>query len=230
MRLFTIIILALIFSLNKAHGQAKTDDDEPKHATFGMCKVFVEPVAFLDLWGGSTIRFGAEVPFSYRWSVIGTYGTYNYYGKGYYLKGGIKRYFTSDKMQDVYLELAGFYKIETHTIGDNLKGYDTTKKQDEPGPSFEYEIHKRVYGATMEIGEIISGRHFVFEWFAGVGFRTRFVTASISPHEQGTLYHYNESMIENFSNGQVQAVTYPSITLGIRLGLAFGRNPVFDYW
>ncbi len=76
----------------------------------------------------------------------------------------------------------------------------------------------------IEIGEVTAGKHFAFEWFAGIGIRVRTATPAITDSMQGTLYHYHESMITNINNSASVHKVLPSLTLGIRLGFIYKRQ------
>ncbi len=141
-----------------------------------------------------------------------------YPASGYFLKGAFKKYKVAKKDAAPFHEFTFFYKNESYPIADNIRVMDTMKGYPVEGKSSDYTIFKSVWGLNVEWGESYTRRHWVYEWFAGLGVRLKFSKASISPDQQKNLYHFRESTIENTTQLQLTNTFMPSISAGVRLG------------
>jgi hypothetical protein len=218
MRRLFILLLAVIFMAPLCRAE------DTCHVSFAMGKVFIEPIALIDVYNGYSLRMGAEFPVSKRLSAIGTVGLY---GNGYYFKGGLKRYFKPDNMEDMFLEVNCFYKNNTYDVSDNVRRYDSGSYEAKPGADFSYTVSKRVFGLNLEIGgakALGEHSHFAVEWFTGLGVRVRTVSPNISDSVQNELYHYHESIIQDLSDSRKENKVSMTLVLGVRVGYCFRRK------
>ena len=207
----TYYVLFLICILNGNNSTAQNIDWKP----YGIKRIFIEPLALLDIFNSPSIRLGYEHPVFKNVSALLVGGIYNH---GYYAKLGAKRYFLSNNLWGHFCGVSAFYKNCAFNTEDYLSvstpGKGTTKG-DNP---IKYSIAKSVYGMDFEWGQTISGKHLMLEYFAGYGFRIKTTKISILHQTQERLYHYHESMIENITTSPGTDEFQPSFSLGVRIG------------
>ena len=180
--------------------------------------VFIEPTSLMDIYNGSCLKIGTQYYLGKRWAAYGVGGIYQH---GTYGKAGIKLFLNHPR--EDYISCSFYLKHLTRTITDNRRQFDTGRGYVE-GNEYAYSILKRGWGVNIEMGEQASGRYFTFEYFGGIGLRSRTVTSSIGDSVYATLYHYHESIIENLTNGPSYREILPTLSCGIRLGIVYHRK------
>ena len=210
-RLFLIIIILL-----PHFGFARATDSCASQA---MKKLFIEPFPLVDFYNSPSLRLGGELPIGYNRSAIATVGVYP---MGYYLKAGIKQYGKRGRSKNRYFSVNAFYKNEGYAMVDNILVTDPyLHKPTAEGPKVDYDVHKRVGGINVEVGQAYFRGNLSLEWYAGAGIRIKTATVSISDSLQNRLYNFTESEIENYTDRSAKNAVLPSLSLGIRIGYVF---------
>ena len=183
-------------------------------ASPGMKKVFIEPMALIDIFKGPSLRAGVELPFSKTMSAFVTVGIYdNTFANGCYLKGGIKKYWTGKGRKNHFVDISFFYKKETLFIQD----YVGTQAPILSEP-VNYTVPKQALGLNVETGYSYNWRRLAYEWYTGVGIRIKTASPSISDSLLNNTYLYTGDETYMATYSRAFKAYWPSLIFGIRVG------------
>ena len=189
-------------------------------------RVFIEPLALIDVYNASSLRLGIEWPVAKNFcSVYFAYGLYTLHPSsanyGEYVKFGFKLYpytlFTKRVVKNpIYASLYFFYKSQAFTVDDNIENPNGSS-----GQPVTYNVKKRSEGIQAEMGTVFAYRHLCFEPYVGLGMRLSTVANSISDSLFQSLYDIQEGSVNRVGNANKTDNLLPSMALGVRLSYLF---------
>ena len=207
MKLIAIFYVALLSS-------ALSMAQDSVLASSAMKKIFIEPMALIDIFNGPSLRAGVELPFSKTMSAFVTVGIYdNTFANGCYLKGGIKKYWTGKGRKNHFVDISFFYKKETLFIQD----YVGTQAPILSEP-VNYTVPKQALGLNVETGYSYNWRRLAYEWYTGVGIRIKTASPSISDSLLNNTYLYTGDETYMATYSRAFKAYWPSLIFGIRVG------------
>lgn len=180
-----------------------------------MNTIFIEPIALIDGYNGSSLRIGTEYSFNRRYTVTATVGTY--FSMPYYmLKLEAKRYFDFNADERYYLSLQYFYKHNNHILHDYIPDSLDRNKHIE---DVTYHIEKFATGISLNGGYVKFHKHgLIIEGYTGIGMRYRVGNLHDITHDkQELLFHYHEDTAGNFTDSPGTGWIF-EILLGMRIG------------
>lgn len=211
--LLQISLLAL-FSIN-AYSQDETNPDNQLLLTLA-------PLALIDLFDGASYRPGFEVKLKRNIAFAFQGGGYvNYFQstkinpKGVVLKPSVKYYLDRQhRTSGRYVAVEYQYKSQDYDFRDSIAIVDTRTYR-------QYGIRRTVNCLSFKYGNLKNyGRHFVVEWYGGLGIRYMQSRSELSAlEEDGVLpgrrleCPLQENLIRITGNR-----VYPNFLLGIKIG------------
>jgi len=219
---FVKILLAVYFLSSVFAVTTRASNTDTTCKTDFSKRIFIEPLALIDIYNASSLRVGVEWPVRRDFcSVFGVCGLYN---KGVCGRVGVKMYghtlFNKKRATTAYASLQLFYKSQMFTVDDAIDKPDNT-----PGDPVYYNVEKHVAAMHLEIGYVHAFRRLCIEEYGGVGVRISTVSRSINDSLFYSLYDINEGYVNHIGNSDKRNAVLPSITFGVRVCYLFKTPP-----
>jgi hypothetical protein len=183
----------------------------------------LNPVPLIYQQDGPSYQVGFESRLYHNISFSAAYGGYIRVGNskwwmkeninGFLLRPEIKVYLNNEEHNDgAYLSLDCIYKKQDFR-------YWVQYVSDTLGETHDCYVQKKSCAFNLKYGKVLlSGEHFLFEWYAGAGLNF------VSCHDDLTAYQHSQENHGEGSGGLYSSYirsdqrVQPSITLGIKLG------------
>ncbi len=225
MRINLILILLLAATLNRANGQ-DTIAKQPANSAYKYWTAKLPLLNILDL-SCPNLMLGAERRLDKHNAVqlLGgisrdQYGSETAGGgsvvNGYRLKGEYRRYFHVKRNFAFYAAAEVFYTRYRHYTSDSFISTGSGVHYND-----KYYLHKNMWGADVKWGlQRMIGQHFMFEVFAGLGFKSKTVTQTnrSAPSDAAVPKHVVDINLYSIAN-----------ELGIYTTIAMPVNFVIGY-
>ena len=179
----------------------------------------VAPLALIDIYDGASFRAGGELFVKKNISVALHGGTYIDYlkatkidPKGFLIKPSV-RYYMPKKKYRRYLALEYMHKEQEYAFVDKLV-------VNEVGQEMKYGMSRKVHALNFKYGKIVNlGRHFILDWYLGVGVRKIKSANDLSDDQQQFVNSVgNECTAQENLIRQTGNLIYPDFQLGLKLG------------
>ncbi len=179
--------------------------------------ITIAPLSLLDIYSGSSYRFGTEAKIIKNFSLFIEGGGYfkNFNGmenvKGFIGKIEIKKYLNS-RLKNVgnYISIEFSHKQQSYLLSDSITYFLTYEKN--------YDLTKTVNSFSIKYGLMgIEKSNFLVDIFLGIGVRFKNTNCSLTEYEMKNRIEYNDSQSQSLMNSCGEFI-YPNFILGIKLG------------
>lgn len=207
------IVFLLAFTSSNAQDTIKYDK-----AVFKIA-----PLNFIDATSFQTTQVGFEFLLVPKYSIDFSYGQVfgrefinHSKGKGFKAKTELRRYVNCKPLNEfyTYFALEGFYNKVDYPSSDEFEN-----RADSTIYGEDYFIKKSVWGINIKYGvQINHFKRFVFDAFAGIGFRVKNVQHldRTSPEDE----FYSVDLLAIHVRDEQGIYTTPNLALGLKIGYA----------
>jgi hypothetical protein len=190
----------------------------------------LSPIALIDIYGGSSVRIGAEAKLykniataldisKYYQFKLGSFASNMENTTGFSIRPEIKIYLNNiQKTNGDFLAVEYFYKKMAFDFSDSIKLATNVSYFK------EYAIHKNISGINLKYGELqIFNSNLILEWYVGGGVRFTSGYNTLTKQEADNIVTTEESghngLIMFYERGIFKVLF--NVSVGLKIGYSF---------
>lgn len=210
------VVLLLLFNLFFSKALSQSFDKIESKISLKFA-----PFALLDVYNGSSLRFGTEIKLKNNYAIYSELGTFLPHSfinskwlrtnSGIIAKGELKRYLNKEKIATgLYTSIELFYKYQSFATTDTISIQPVYQK--------DYTVYKNVYCATLKLGEqVVDKSGFLMDLSFGLGVRIKDATSTLTAIENNNILGQGDNSTNLIMN-RAGTFIYPNFFFGVKVG------------